>query len=212
MCGAWCAVPKTQIRKTTMKKLMMALGVVALAATVQAATFRWYNNAPIYEAGSTTDYLTSGTVYLFSGNGQSALLAGYLAAADADTYLTSAANYVGKSVINGATTFASTTVDGASITSGRAVWSETTSDTSRNYFQVLVDGDSIYIADTMAVSVKTTGNSNIAFVNNESKAAALDASTGYAGGGWYTTAVPEPTSGLLMLLGMAGLALRRRRA
>jgi len=26
------------------------------------------------------------------------------------------------------------------------------------------------------------------------------------------TAVPEPTSGLLMLLGMAGLALRRRRA
>ena len=30
--------------------------------------------------------------------------------------------------------------------------------------------------------------------------------------GWQTTAVPEPTSGLLMLLGMAGLALRRRRA
>ena len=30
--------------------------------------------------------------------------------------------------------------------------------------------------------------------------------------GWTTTAVPEPTSGLLMLLGMAGLALRRRRA
>ena len=29
---------------------------------------------------------------------------------------------------------------------------------------------------------------------------------------WQPTAVPEPTSGLLMLLGMAGLALRRRRA
>ena len=29
---------------------------------------------------------------------------------------------------------------------------------------------------------------------------------------WTTAAVPEPTSGLLMLLGMAGLALRRRRA
>ena len=29
---------------------------------------------------------------------------------------------------------------------------------------------------------------------------------------WYAVAVPEPTSGLLMLLGMAGLALRRKRA
>ncbi|MCR5413849.1 MAG: PEP-CTERM sorting domain-containing protein, partial [Kiritimatiellae bacterium] len=31
-------------------------------------------------------------------------------------------------------------------------------------------------------------------------------------GNFKTAAVPEPTSGLLMLLGVAGLALRRRRA
>lgn len=37
--------------------------------------------------------------------------------------------------------------------------------------------------------------------------------TQFAAGDWKSTAVvPEPTSGLLMLLGMAGLALRRRRA
>ena len=37
-----------------------------------------------------------------------------------------------------------------------------------------------------------------------------DASAGYSAPGWYN--VPEPTSGLLMLLGMAGLALKRKRA
>ena len=31
-------------------------------------------------------------------------------------------------------------------------------------------------------------------------------------GGWQAVAVPEPTSGLLLLLGMAGLALKRKRA
>ena len=35
---------------------------------------------------------------------------------------------------------------------------------------------------------------------------------GYMATDTLTTAVPEPTSGLLLLIGMAGLALRRRRA
>lgn len=193
------------------------LGVVALAVTVQAATFRWYNGGPIYQAGSDSAYVTTGTAYLFTGNGQADLLAGYLSAiaggsSSGASYLTGAEGYVGSAVLNGASSFGSTTMPSATIISGRAVWTETTSDTSRNYFQVLVDGDNIYIADTLAVSVKGVGNSNIQFYNTESKSTVFDASAGFSTGGWYTTAVPEPTSGLLMLLGMAGLALRRRRA
>lgn len=46
-----------------------------------------------------------------------------------------------------------------------------------------------------------------------SHADAMSASSGYQGAGWYATSnVPEPTSGLLMLLGVAGLALKRKRA
>ena len=47
-----------------------------------------------------------------------------------------------------------------------------------------------------------------------SSAAAMSASS-FNGAGWYTggtSSVPEPTSGLLMLLGVAGLALKRKRA
>ena len=48
------------------------------------------------------------------------------------------------------------------------------------------------------------------------KASALNLGTKIGGTGaatsWTAANVPEPTSGLLMLLGMAGLALRRRRA
>jgi len=196
-----------------MKKLMMALGVVALAATVQAATFRWYNGSPISPAGDSTAQVTSGTVYLFSGSGQSDLLTAYVAAIGGGTsaadYLTGASGFVGTGTLTSGS-FSATTVPSASVSSGRVVWSETTTDATRDYFQVFVDGDNVYISDTFAVTVKGTGNSNISFQNNESRTALKQAADGYAGGGWY--AVPEPTSGLLLLLGMAGLALKRKRA
>ncbi|MBQ3289143.1 MAG: PEP-CTERM sorting domain-containing protein [Kiritimatiellae bacterium] len=52
------------------------------------------------------------------------------------------------------------------------------------------------------------------FKSSEKSARAQATATvplGFGSGGEWTVA-PEPTSGLLMLLGMAGLALRRRRA
>ena len=74
------------------------------------------------------------------------------------------------------------------------------------------DDDYLFISDSLTKARQADGkNVKVTFnLLDDSKAAAMQASGGYAGAGWY--AVPEPTSGLLMLLGMAGLALKRKRA
>ena len=69
---------------------------------------------------------------------------------------------------------------------------------AKNYF--LVSGG----AEKTATFTSATGMKALAWGSQ--------ASITQSAGGWTSTSVPEPTSGLLMLLGMAGLALRRKRA
>ena len=73
------------------------------------------------------------------------------------------------------------------------------------YFKITTTYDSKEVTYTSAVKPVTaleTGTATIGFGNQ--------ATATQAAGAW--AAVPEPTSGLLMLIGMAGLALRRTRA
>ena len=77
--------------------------------------------------------------------------------------------------------------------------------------------DAIYISDTATGNYTAVGTGDVVFgqQNAYSSAGFNDAASGFSGAGWYSAAaapVPEPTSGLLMLLGMAGLALKRKRA
>lgn len=74
-----------------------------------------------------------------------------------------------------------------------------------NFFFAIEDGDYKFTsAEKANVAALETQTQTVAFGNMTS--ATQNASN------WSSSAVPEPTSGLLMLLGMAGLALRRRRA
>ena len=73
-----------------------------------------------------------------------------------------------------------------------------------DFYFVLDSGDATFTSATKTVLAQADATANIAFGNMTSQT--QNASN------WTTASVPEPTSGLLMLVGLAGLALRRRRA
>lgn len=114
----------------------------------------------------------------------------YLSTADASTavaYSTVTASSVG--------TVAATTFSNDSLTSGN----------NYNFFFVIEDGDYTFTSATKAnVAALNTQTQTVAFGNMTS--ATQNASN------WSSSAVPEPTSGLMMLLGVAGFALKRRHA
>ena len=107
-------------------------------------------------------------------------------------------------------------------------WSQTTTSTSAGFMRsagngnyaagdsfgaylVIFDASSVADAENYFITQTKTGtiaangaNATLAFGTYANQVS--------AGSSWQAVAVPEPTSGLLMLVGLAGLALRRRRA
>ena len=190
-----------------MKKLMIALAAVAMAVATQAATYNWtwsVSGTGLIETPGTsgaTD-LASGTAYLFANLSASQLST--IVSDFADGKYTASGYEQTSSVADGAIT--------------KVNWNDSrSSGTSVDWTMIVtasVNGDDyLFISDALTKSRQADGkNTKVTFsVYDSSSAATMQASGGYAGAGWYT-AVPEPTSGLLMLLGMAGLALKRKRA
>ena len=91
-----------------------------------------------------------------------------------------------------------------------------TADTDYYAKVVLTDGNSTLTSNIYTIQAysfaDTTAEPVFAFATEAGNVGgALDPTYGtFNAAGWQV--VPEPTSGLLMLLGMAGLALRRKRA
>ena len=179
-----------------MKKLMILAAIVCVAAMSQAAQVTWGNSGSasgLYGIDGTTK-LTSAlaNTYAFS-----------IALVDSDGNAVKTLS--GASAIN-------------SMTSGQlqgATWTYT-------FDTDATTGDTFTILATMTVDGKNyemvIDNSwAIAATDNTGKDTFTWAAGTYGGlaesatvGKW--SVVPEPTSGLLLLLGMAGLALKRKRA
>ena len=186
-----------------MKKLVIALAAVAMGITANAASFAWkVQSGYIWDGAETPAKITSGTAYLLfeSALSQSDLVTAF--AADAAT----AASTVSSKAV-------STGTIGSNARIAETVFTSDVTTDQTAYFVVFND-DKMYVSITAGAEYAAVGETTVAFGSVTSSSKTFnDVADGYAGAGWYgAVAVPEPTSGLLLILGMAGLALKRKRA
>ena len=187
-----------------MKKLIIVLAAVAMAAGVQAAAWSWSSTSAAVTPGG-SDPLANTAIYLFTGYANST--AANTAKGNLLASLREGNAISGYS--QSATLNASGMLDSA----------EFTGPEGKQYaFAVILADDAagnsyMFQSANKNATGLDVGEAALAFDISSTTLKDIDA-TG-TGAGWYMTkaaAIPEPTSGLLLLLGMAGLALKRRRA
>lgn len=178
-------------RKKTMKKLMTAVAVALSAIALNAASVDW-SFSEMAMTSSSPYSLDGYTAYLFTANTWEGakISAALFNSAVASSGLTF--TDLGNGMVSKWETGLKTWTDNAAA--------------SGNYYIVLSDGKK-YVASSAleATAYASEQESHIAaswgIMTNQTPLAKSD-----------FKAVPEPTSGLLLLLGMAGLALKRKRA
>ena len=196
-----------------MKKLIIALSVAVAAITLNAATVQWNSGVMTLASGASA-----------KGAGKGAVL-GYLWESTSSTIY----DKVVAGTLNVAQEFEKTGYGELGAATLAGVQSSNTSGKANMAGKTSVDSPAGLYAVILYVDTTATG-ANKYIVNHAysgdvgTTGVTVDELANYVGGkigttiqgeaisGWSSASVPEPTSGLLMLLGMAGLALRRRRA
>jgi len=178
-----------------MKKLLTFAAIVMIAATTRAAAIGWsIMGASAYANGAYNVFVVG-----INGVTDASQIAALVAAG---TGVDSYAFYSGGTVNASGMASLAATASGKSIT-----YSGSGTDTYQA-FAILWTADGKEASYTSNASISLANDSTsktIAFGNQSSNLSANKFNVS-------TSPVPEPTSGLLMLLGMAGLALKRKRA
>ena len=188
-----------------MKKLMLVAALVCAAATSQAVTVKWTGGIVGLDAAGVLDNgnYSVGSTALYNNSAINYVITFYSGTdeicSDSGTMSISA---LGK----GGTTFGNTDALAKSTAyTYTMVLSGTQADLAARGVDGAFDYSGAEIETTLSGSF-TTKASGVTQFNDTS------VSTWTVSGIVPATDVPEPTSGLLLLLGVAGLALRRRRA
>ena len=187
-----------------MKKLIIALAVVAMAVGVQASSVYWT---------CTNVYGKDGSSLIGTGSVAYFLTTDMLSYSDAQALKGKGASAI-TSALGSAYSFTNTEAGKFTVTSDAAVSvGDLGIADSKDYVAYLMVFDSATITD--GSSFYLTATKDLATLDGTNSAQVkwgTQSTASKAAGAWNSAAVPEPTSGLLMLLGVAGLALRRRRA
>ena len=192
-----------------MKKLIIACVAVAMAAAVQAASINW-TISNIYSPTDSAAKIdaSSMSAWLFVTANSTDVTTGIPV-----TTLAAVQTVLNSGDLTGLSSLAAAHASGTSAgTIGGATGLTGFSSGSLSAFAVVVDSADLasaknyFLAGSGAEKTATfTSATGTKMLNWGSQATITQSASGW-------TAVPEPTSGLLMLLGMAGLALRRKRA
>ena len=194
-----------------MKKVILAVAVIGAALATQAASVTWGSSKLFTASGETGGFSSTaikeaatGYLFMLTSDQYDSFLADYTANGNMktvyDAYKDSLGSATGTAKTSNRTSVANvkTEANVGDTVYGAIIYT---------YHDAAFDRD-FYIANIAtgtvgAESGLTIGNLGTYFLGQD---------TGTPTGGWQGVAgdIPEPTSGLLLLLGMAGLALRRK--
>ena len=194
-----------------MKKLIISAVIICTAVLSQAANYTWGFNGYDYVDSTGAGYDSGYGINVWSG-GKAFLYLGTVTASS------SAFDFSGATYITAATFDSTYLIYGNDGTEGYSSSDLITSTTAGQAFSLILVDQTSATSDSLA-----SYSGNYVLVNGSSAEGTIPGATvshyanfldgnPVAQSNWATMSVPEPTSGLLMLLGMAGLALRRKRA
>ena len=179
-----------------MKKIVLILVAALFAVVAEAGAVKWT------------------TLNVFAPDGTKSSNIGYLFAETGDVSKSAvAAILAGSDSAAAASYFAANSINNVTPTTAGTFTSAATDYTAGTYsfFAVIFDGANVadssnyFITSVVSKAVPASGTATVSFGN---LSAATSAAGAYTSAGWAT---PEPTSGMLLLLGGALLALRRKR-